>query len=106
MPSASDQLNKTVTVVNLLFILGFLGIVWLIIYGNLSGNLGFTVNSQGANDTNLVINNITAGAVSFYGFAGTWFTITAVAVLIVILIGILALVLNIINIGKNKESFT
>lgn len=78
-----------------LFIIGFFGIVFLIMYGNLSGNLGFAANTAGANNTEAVISNMTAGAVTFYGFAPTWFTIAAIALLLVILIGLLLLIVNV-----------
>lgn len=61
--------------------IGFIGIVLLVLYGNLSGNLGFASNTVGANNTNLVINNITGGTVTFFGFSNTFFTFAAIVVL-------------------------
>ena len=50
-------------------VIGFIGIIWLMIYGNLSGNLGFSTGSQGFNNTEGVINNITGGFGTFFGFS-------------------------------------
>jgi len=86
--------------INALFIIGFLGIVWLMIMGNLSGNLGFAVDTVGYNQTENVIENLTTGAQTFFSFANTWFTILAIVLLIVILIGLLAIVMKISKLEK------
>ena len=72
--------------------LGLVGLLFLIIFGNLSGNLGFGALSQGANDTNAVINNLTGGAVTFFGFANVWFVLLAVTLLIIIVISVIKIV--------------
>jgi hypothetical protein len=43
-------------------IIALILVIVLILFGNLSGNLGFAAGTQGANDTNAVINNFTAMA--------------------------------------------
>ena len=84
---------------DVLLVIGLTGLLFLIVFGNLSGNLGFTVGSQGANDTNAVIGNLTTGAVSFFGFANTWMTLVAV----MILIGIIFAVIRVVR-GKEGGS--
>lgn len=74
-------------------VIGFIGVVWLMIYGNLSGNLGFAVGTQGYNDTEQVIANISGGFNTFFGFSDTWFTIAAIVLLIFMLVGLLAIVM-------------
>ena len=83
--------DTTKTFVSILS-LGLVGLLFLIIFGNLSGNLGFTANSQGANDTNAVILNLTAGAVTFFSFANVWFVLLAVTLLIIIVISVIKVV--------------
>jgi len=86
--------------INALFIIGFLGIVWLMIMGNLSGNLGFSSGDTGYAETESVIGNLTAGSQTFFSFANTWFTILAIVLLIVILVGLLAIVMKISKLEK------
>ncbi len=81
--------------------LGLVGILFLIIFGNLSGNLGFAANTQGANDTNQVIGNLTGGAVTFFSFSNVWFTLLAITLLIIIVIAVIAVVR-----GGQKSGFT
>lgn len=45
----------------------------------------FTANSQAANDTDLIIGNITTGVVAFFDFTPTWMILLGVAVLIAII---------------------
>ncbi len=89
---AEKALKSAENVFVALLVIGLTGLLFLIIYGNLSGNLGFAVNSQGANDTEAVIGNLTAGAVQFFSFSNVWFILTAVTVLIGIVIGVIGLV--------------
>lgn len=89
--------------------IGFIGVIWLMIYGNLTGNLGFAANSVGANNTNSVINNVSAGFNTFFGFSGTLFTIGAIVLLITMLLGLLALVMKVaqgFGRGQSSERFT
>lgn len=73
--------------------LGLIGILFLIIYGNLSGNLGFASGTTGYNNTEAVIGNLTSGATQFFSFSNTWFILTAVTVLI----GIVLVVINLVT---------
>ncbi len=75
-----------------LLTIGLMGLLFLIIYGNLSGNLGFAVGTQGYNDTEHVIGNLTSGATQFFTFANVWFILTAITILIGIVLGVIALV--------------
>jgi hypothetical protein len=103
--SAKQAIRDAGDSLNYLLIMGFLGIVWLMIYGNLSGNLGFASGSQGYNDTQVVINNMTGGAKTFFGFSNTIFTIAAIVLLISILLGLVAVVMKIVNMSKSKGGF-
>ncbi len=89
---AAKSLNEAKTVFLALLTIGLIGLLFLIIYGNLTGNLGFAENSLGANQTNRVITNLTSGAVAFFSFSNVWFILLAVTVLIGIVIGVIALV--------------
>ena len=93
-------INNSTIGLNGLLILGFLGIVWLMIYGNLSTNLGFAANTAGFNNTEGVINNITGGVGTFFGFSNTLFTIIAIVLLITILLALLAVVMDIVRITR------
>jgi len=95
MASLVKKINEAGGVMNALLVIGFLGIVWLMIYGNLSGNLGFAAGTINYNNTEAVMNNLTGGVGTFFGFSGTLFTITAIGLLITILIGLLYLVMSI-----------
>jgi len=66
--------------------------LFLIIYGNLSTNLGFAAYSQGYNNTENVIGNLTTGATQFFTFSSVWFILTAITILIGIVLGVIALV--------------
>lgn len=70
-------------------ILAFIGIILLILFGNLSGNTGFAVDSQGANDTEAVINNFTLSQTNLASQFPVVGTILGIALLLVILIGVL-----------------
>lgn len=84
-------------------VIGFIGIVWLMIYGNLSGNLGFASGTIGYNNTESVINNISGGFNTFFGFSNTWFTIAAIVLLIFMLVGLLAIVMMIAKGQSGKK---
>ncbi len=99
-----SAMDKTMLTFNTLMVIGFLGIIWLMIYGNLSGNLGFAPDSIGDNNTQSVIDNLTQGAGTFFGFSNVLFTITAIVLLITILMGLLFLVLEIARAVKERGS--
>ena len=75
-----------------LLTIGLTGLLFLIIYGNLSTNLGFATDSQGFNNTEAVIANLTSGATAFFSFSNVWFILTAITILIGIVLGVIALV--------------
>jgi len=60
-------------------------------------NLTYTTSVKGTNElnTDAVTDNLTGGFLTFFGFSGTWFTIAAVVLLIFMLVGLLAIVMNI-----------
>ena len=97
--SFAKKVMESGNALNAILVVGFLGIVWLIIYGNLSGNVGFATDSTGYNNTEGVIANLTEGVNTFYGFAPTWFVILAIVLLIIILVGLLGIVLKIAKAG-------
>ncbi len=57
MGKMGNALKDSTETFNGLMIIGFLGIVWLMIYGNLSGNLGFTQDSLGFNNETIELND-------------------------------------------------
>ena len=85
-------------------LIGFLGIIWLMIYGNLSGNLGFASGTAGYNNTEGVINNVTQGFGTFFGFSNTFFTIAAIVLLIFMLTGLLAIVMKVAQNYKGSRT--
>ena len=106
MSSTGKKVQDAGLILSALGVIGFIGIVWLMIYGNLSGNLGFATGTAGYNNTEGVINNLTTGFGTFFGFSNTFFTIAAIVLLIFMLLGLLALVMTIAKgkSGKGKDS--
>jgi len=102
--STSKKVQEAGLILGGLGVIGFIGIVWLMIYGNLSGNLGFAANTIGYNNTESVINNVSSGFNTFFGFSNTFFTIAAIVLLIFMLVGLLAIVMMIAKGSKKKES--
>ena len=89
---AGSTLKSAEKVILSLLTIGLIGLLFLIVYGNLSGNLGFSSGTQGYNDTEQVIENLTGGVVEFFSFSNVWFILTAVTVLIGIVVGVIYLV--------------
>lgn len=98
----ASSVDKTTKVFTSILVLGLIGLVFLIIFGNLSGNLGFATGSQGETDTNQVIGNLTGGAVEFFSFSNVWFVLLAVVLLIIIALSVVAVVRG----GKGDSSFS
>ena len=69
--------------------IALLGLVMLILFGNLSGNVGFAANTQGANDTAQFIGNYTTSVLNLGAQFPTVGTIIGVALLLFILIALL-----------------
>ena len=99
----AKRVQEAGLILGALGVIGFIGIVWLMIYGNLSGNLGFSAGTQGYNDTENVIINVTKGFGTFFGFSNTFFTIAAIVLLIFMLVGLLAIVMQIAQGYKGKK---
>ena len=95
--NVGKKVQEAGTIIGALGVIGFIGIIWLMIYGNLSTNLGFSSGTQGYNDTETVISNLTGGFLTFFGFSNTFFTIAAIVLLIFMLVGLLALVWMIVQ---------
>ena len=85
----AGALDMATKVFGALLVLGVMGFVFIIIFGNLQSSSGFATSTQGYNDTQSVTQNLTGGAASFFGNAGTWLTLLSV----VIIISIVALVI-------------
>lgn len=100
--NVAEKVQEAGLIIGGLGVIGFIGIIWLMIYGNLSGNLGFASGTQGFNDTESVITNITGGFNTFFGFSNIWFTIAAIVLLIFMLVGLLAIVM-LIQKGYSKK---
>ena len=92
MGKVVGQINDATKVFIAILILGLVGLLFLIVFGNLTDNLGFAANSQGANDTNAVITKLSGGAATFFTFSNVWFTLLAVVVLIIIVFSVIAVV--------------
>lgn len=88
----SRRVGDTTNVFIAILSLGLVGLLFLIIFGNLSGNLGFAAGSQGETDTNQVIENLTGGAVTFFSFSNVWFVLLAIVLLIIIVISVIKIV--------------
>ncbi len=70
-------------------ILGMTLLILLIIFGNLSGNVGFASGTAGFNDTQAVIGNYSTSAVNTASQFPVTGTILGIALLLAILIGVL-----------------
>ena len=69
-------------------------VILLIIFGNLSGNLGFATSTQGYNDTQNVILNYSLSATNISAQFPTVGTIVGIALLLVVLIGLLVFAIS------------
>ena len=70
-------------------VLALILIVLLILFGNLSGNVGFAVGTEGYNNTQQVIGNYSESAINTAAQFPVVGTIIGIALLLVILIGVL-----------------
>lgn len=70
-------------------IIALILLVMLILFGNLSGNVGFSANTLGYNNTQSVINNYSTSATNVSAQFPVTGTIVGVALLLIILIGVL-----------------
>ncbi len=69
-------------------------LIMLILFGNLSGNVGFAANTAGANNTDNFIANYTASVLNVGKQFPVVGTIIGIALLLLILIGILVFALR------------
>ena len=99
---AGKALKNAEMVFLALLTIGLMGLLFLIIYGNLSTNLGFAADTAGYNNTEAVIANLTGGATVFFSFANVWFILTAITILIGIVLGVIALVRTVGGVGKGN----
>ena len=88
-------LTWTVGIASVAFVI----LIMVIIFGNLSTNVGFAVDTQGYNDTEQVIGNYTSGAVNTASQFPTVGTILGVALLILILLALLVFVIKSMSSG-------
>ena len=91
MPESARSILNWVLVIG---IAAFILLIMVIIFGNLSGNVGFTAHSQGYNDTENIILNYTTSATNTAAQFPTVGTILGIAVLLLILIGLLVFVIK------------
>jgi len=88
----SGKAEGAKTVLMWVLVIGIIALILLImaiLFGNLSGNVGFTKYSQGYNDTEHIILNYTESAVNVAEQLPTVGTILGVAILLSVLIFIL-----------------
>ncbi len=89
--SVAEKVEAGGLIVGALISIGFLVVLGVVFYGNLSGNVGFAEGTQGFNDSEAVIGNQTAGLLTFSNTATNLYSITS-TILIIILISILFIV--------------
>ena len=107
MGNTARKVQEAGLILGGLGVIGFIGVVWLMIYGNLSTNLGFAAQTQGFNNTENVIGNVTAGFGTFFTFSNTFFTIAAIVLLIFMLVGLLSIVMAIVKTqGGSSRGFS
>ncbi len=85
------------TIINWVLVIGiaaFLLLILVIIFGNLSGNVGFDADTQGFNDSENIILNYTRSATNTASQFPTIGTIIGIAFLLLILIGLLVFVIR------------
>lgn len=97
----SDILNKVPKVLMTIVSLAVLGLIVLILFGNLSGNIGFAVGTQGYNDSQAVIGNVTSGTVSLYSVLPTVFKIAGV----LLIFGVVFLIWNAFKGWSGSDKF-
>ena len=86
--------------------IALLGLIMLILFGNLSGNVGFAANTQGANNTDNFIGNYTQSVLNTGQQFPTVGTIIGVALLLFILISLLIFALvKLSKIGGSGGNF-
>lgn len=71
----------------------------LLVFGNLSGNLGFTDGSAADNNSEQVITDVTSGTTNLSGKFGTVFAILGV----ILLIGAIVWMLRLFGIGGGSK---
>lgn len=100
MATNSAIKNAWVTVSGI-FGIGLLIFLYMIIFGNLSGNTGFASGTAGYNNTAAVIGNLTAGGLSFVSFSPTLLIMAGV----VLLVGIVFSVIKGVQASKASGNF-
>jgi hypothetical protein len=70
-------------------VIAFIALIMVIIFGNLSGNVGFATDTQGYNDTQDIILSYTESATNTAEQFPTVGTIVGIAILLLILISLL-----------------
>jgi len=81
-------------------------LVLLIIFGNLSGNLGFTYYGTDYNNTQNVITNVTSGVGKLATQFPTILLFVGIGLLLFVLIGVLAWVIRkMSNLGGSNRNF-
>jgi len=93
----NTELKKSIITVALLFAIGFVGLIFFLIFGNLSGNLGFDATQVGFNETENLIGNLTQGGGRFYSQFPLIFQILGIFLLVTIFIGMFALVVMVLK---------
>ena len=101
--NVASRVGEAGLILGALGVIGFIGVIWLLIYGNLSGNLGFAAGTTGFNNTENVISNLTAGFNTFFTFSNTFFTIAAIVLLIFMFLGLLAIVVLIMRMQQGAS---
>ena len=103
----NDISGKVMTWVIAVASIALVLLVMLILFGNLSGNVGFAEGTAGYNNTQAVIGNYTTSATNTAAQFPVVGTIVGVALLLAILIGLLVYAIKkMTNVsGKGEASF-
>jgi len=91
MPDSAKSILNWILVIG---IAAFILLILVIIFGNLSGNVGFAADTQGYNDTQDIILNYTTSATNTASQFPTVGTIVGIAILLLILIALLVFVIR------------
>lgn len=101
--NVGKKIQEAGVIVGGLGMIGFLCLIWVMIYGNMSGNVGFAAGTQGYNDTEAIIANQTGGILTFAGFSNTFYTIAAIVLLVFMFLGLLAVAWYIMDMGNKRK---
>lgn len=87
-----------------LLVLAILAVSVILALVTLQNSNLFTANSAPANQTTLIVNNVTAGLTGFFGNSGTFFNILAAVVILLFISLVIYAVARFSNTARNADS--